>query len=480
MPEPKLTFSLQGDNLNIDEGYNLPKYTILVGKNNSGKSRLVVAFYRKIPVNDQAHLPVFYISPERFGELSRSSSIEDENFTNRHGRDQQKLKNQSSDFITDALSSFNGLVAQINRPPVKRTTRLKILAALNNKINGIEFSYTTSDEHTGSNFLVNGRPPNPQTDMFSSGTNQIIALMTQVMYFVYSKRYAEDAYLLLDEPDVHIHPDLQIEFIKFVVDVTKATRHKVIIATHSSSIISGFSSEEDVYIATKKTDELIFSHLNNQIQQLLPALGSHSLSHAFNKAPLLLVEGEDDQMVWQYAVRHSTKKLNFHLVEAGSKDKLTEYENLVNQIALQLFDHPIAYEIRDRDYDANGVLGPETIDDKGVVKRAKLRCKEIENLILSNEVLAELGYANWESAQSRLVGTDFEGIDRYSVDLESGIYKLLKLLKDDNSKSWEVLVGRSIGKRLTNITELKAVNGSIFHMLGEKISSWMEQIPSRS
>ena len=75
---------------------------------------------------------------------------------------------------------------------------------------------------------------------------------------------------------------------------------------------------------------------------------------------------------------------------------MKKYEFLINQIASQLFDDPRVYEIRDRD----NVIG--NLEDKGCISRSFLDCNEIENLILSNEVLKELGYSSLDEALSVL------------------------------------------------------------------------------
>ena len=54
------------------------------------------------------------------------------------------------------------------------------------------FSYTDSSESTPFHFKINDKYINPNSDKFSSGTNQIIALMTSVMYFLYSNKYKKD------------------------------------------------------------------------------------------------------------------------------------------------------------------------------------------------------------------------------------------------------------------------------------------------
>jgi predicted ATP-dependent endonuclease of OLD family len=497
MALPSLKFTIDANqNLTINDGFVLPKFTVLVGKNNSGKSWLLKSINQKLQVGSEPY-SVYYVSPERFGALERNTNLEDASFSNTFARDQEKLKNQSGDFITEAISKFNGLIAQLNRSP-KKTKKIReiFLKNLNNKIPSIVFSYTNSTESTPFHFKINDKYINPNSDKFSSGTNQIIALMTSVMYFLYSNKYAKDAVLLLDEPDVHIHSDLQSEFVSFLVDVTKNTKHKIVIATHSSSIISGFVNLNNAYIGIRDNAsfKIDFYKIDSYVRNLLPSLGSHSLSHTFNKSPILLVEGEDDELVWQHAVRNSGKDklIKFHIINTESKNEMKKYEKLISNIASKLFDSPTVYEIRDGD-NSSGVL-----NDIDFIKRSKLNCNEIENLILSNEVLAELGYATYSEALLKLkngyttcrfqnnanhtssckvckVVTDLsnDSFNRFTAELKDSENTILPILKPENRLSWEVLVGKAIGKNISQKTTLTSIEGSIYNMLGEKISSWI-------
>lgn len=472
MGSPILKFGFENGKIKISEDFLLPKYTILVGKNNIGKSLLLQELYRTLQESQEPY-EAYYISPERFGGFERNSSLEDRGYMNRLAEDKNKLDNQSAYFISDAISNFNGLIGRLLRSPSDTKSILdSLLEHLNNKVVGLEFSYTNHLDNTPVHFKINGNYFDSGKDKFSSGTIQIIALMMSVMYFLYSNKYTKNAVLLLDEPDVHIHSDLQYQFIKFLISVIKDKDHKVFIATHSSSIISGFENEPDAYIATKKVNSVEFLQINDSVRDILPALGAHSLSYVFNKAPLLLIEGGDDFSVWNHAIRKSKGKIKFHLVEVGGVSHFTEYENLISSIAPQLFDNPKAFEIRDADLGEDGKLKKD-LADVSFLKRSYLNCREIENLILSNEVLKILGVTSWEEAIGKIQAQPrYQKFDRYTEKIDKE-YELIGFLSKENSKSWEQLVGEAIGNNISKKDELINVDGSIFFMLGSKISNWI-------
>ena len=48
--------------------------------------------------------------------------------------------------------------------------------------------------------------------------------------------------LIIDEPEVHLHPKWQLEYVKVIVEICKIYDSKVIITTHSPYIIDAFET----------------------------------------------------------------------------------------------------------------------------------------------------------------------------------------------------------------------------------------------
>ncbi|MFZ5500605.1 MAG: hypothetical protein ACOY58_01655, partial [Candidatus Micrarchaeota archaeon] len=55
--------------------------------------------------------------------------------------------------------------------------------------------------------------------------------------------------------------------------------------------------------------EFDFRAISDLYRKILPVFGAHPLSNVFNRAPILLVEGEDDERIWQQAVRTARGRL---------------------------------------------------------------------------------------------------------------------------------------------------------------------------
>ncbi len=48
----------------------------------------------------------------------------------------------------------------------------------------------------------------------------------------------EKRLMLIDEPDAHIHPDLQVRFADFLVGVAERFDVQVVVATHSTTLLA--------------------------------------------------------------------------------------------------------------------------------------------------------------------------------------------------------------------------------------------------
>lgn len=112
----------------------------------------------------------------------------------------------------------------------------------------------------------------------------------QTMWFL--ARVARDATIVLDEPDVYLHADLQRKLIKVIEGLNF---RQSIIATHSSEIIGDVPFQNVTVI--QKSDRVSRPAVNaGQIQDALRGMGSlHSiqLSKVAQRGLILFVEGDD-------------------------------------------------------------------------------------------------------------------------------------------------------------------------------------------
>lgn len=116
-----------------------------------------------------------------------------------------------------------------------------------------------------------------------------LQMWLQIIWFI--SRCPNEATIVLDEPDVYMHPDLQRKILKIVQKRFK----QVIIATHSVEIISGVEPYQIVTV-DKKTRKMRYASNYRAVQEVITNLGSdHNLSlvRLGNAKKCIFVEGKD-------------------------------------------------------------------------------------------------------------------------------------------------------------------------------------------
>ena len=287
----------------------------------------------------------------------------------------------------------------------------------------------------------------------SSGESELLALATEILFFAQSS--GEHKLLLLDEPDVHLHPDLQQKLIRFMCKLAKDHGFKVALATHSTAIIGAFDNDDDVKIVpvlSRNQNSFTAFERDDVARAILPIFGSHPLSTQFHRCSPLLVEGDDDRRVFDQVVRSSQGRIVFAPCPVGTVNQMAAWEGWLNSFLPAIYDQPRAYSLRDLD-DAP----MPAIDDNGCVIRMRLNCRSIENILVCDESLSLCGHdsvsfrqsleiwiANWpsHSATPEIAALleNFGNRRTHRIkDVRNVIVGLLGI-----SKPWEVHVGQLI------------------------------------
>jgi ABC-type branched-subunit amino acid transport system ATPase component len=440
----------------IEELVNNAKFTVLLGKNGAGKSTLL----RNIDSLGQFNTK--YISPERGGTLKYDPNVDLNMSNNDQWMINDRRKNRTEQFRQQSTAQFRNLevmvLREIEKDLNKRQDASYTFDTILNHIN--ELLPKINLERADRGFEIsNIQNQKVAEDSISSGESELISLSIEVL--VLSRSNQENKVLLLDEPDVHLHPDLQHKFIEFVEKIAIEGNFKVVLATHSTAIVGAFGEGADlqiVPITDKDQTDYSFFKYDPICHEILPVFGAHPLSSHFNRTPVLLVEGEDDKRVFEQIMRSSQGKIRFSPCIVGTVTKMTEWEKWLDTFLPSIYDTPIAYSIRDLDDSSQA-----NIDDIGCVIRTRLNCYAIENLLLSNESLQTHGYSNeefcskmkqWEELNPKHQTTEALKTLRENFgqrrttkikDLRNIVLALL-----GTSKPWEVLVGQLIVSNLAN------------------------------
>lgn len=120
-------------------------------------------------------------------------------------------------------------------------------------------------------------------------TGHGLQMWLQTMWFLV--RHSKTKTLILDEPDVYMHADLQRKLIRLLKD----NNHQVIIATHSVEIMAEVDPGE-VIIVNKERRTSRFANTLKNVQQVIDHFGGiHNIEMArlWSSRKLIIVEGKD-------------------------------------------------------------------------------------------------------------------------------------------------------------------------------------------
>jgi len=463
---------------------NLNKINILLGKNGCGKSTALKGIDGEI-ITDEIHMYCEYISPERGGYLTHDAGVENTIENNPEWLGNQRRRNQAPGFKQQTIARYKDMELQILREiEIERRNEhayqfKNYLDAINLLLENIEI------RRQGKTFAIYNKETNVivTAENVSSGESELISLAIECIYFQKKKIEHPIKILLLDEPDVHLHPDLQVKLMTFFNLLTSEQEAEffIIIATHSTALLGALegSSAVNVCFMSNKQKVLNFKAITSGYKKFLPVFGAHPLSNIYNEAPVLLVEGEDDERLWQQAIRSSVGKIKLFPCVCDDITQINEYEREIKEVINSVYDNAKAFSLRDRDNNPN-----EDINNDPPIIKLRLRCYSAENLMLSNEVLTFL-HSSWDKMKDD-IGTwlddeknrnhvkfqdMFEFKDSGYNRRDHKIKEIRNLLIGitGTNKAWEVAIGQVIANlHWDEDTDFEA-DGSIFTYLGEKL-----------
>lgn len=470
--------------MNIENvnGYNLKnlnKINILLGKNGCGKSTLLRKVKQSVELLPDTYAKTSYITPERGGALSYEAGLEQNFYRDKNWVANERRGNQQGNFRQQSTAQFSRLERLVLREYERDSSSEKFDVYID-KINSLLDNICI--ERADVSFAILNKESREVLvpDQISSGESELISLGIEVLSFGKECDSSKENILFLDEPDVHLHPDLQVRLMTFLQDLVTTTNATIIISTHSTAILGALNDYEHIHVAfmQKGNKDLAFEGVTDAYKKVLPVFGAHPLSNLFNQAPVLIVEGEDDERIWQKAVRSSAGRIKIYPCSTDEGiSKMKEFEEDAEKIISAVYDSAKAFSLRDKD----DIETTEELNDLPHVVRLRLSCRSAENLILSDEALQSIG-KDWSETQQLfdtwLVSNVSHIHYQNMKDFKDGGYDRkdfsLKEIRNDImgifgiSKPWEVVVGQTVASLKWRVNTDFNKDGGIFSYLGEK------------
>lgn len=431
--------------------------TIVVGRNNAGKSTVVEAL-RLVSIISDRYQNVSYSSLPRWLDLYRGTrgiapSLDNQSFNlervfHRHGDPPAKLTARFSTgasvevFIgprselfgvvrseTGRSISSKGEAQRLDLPtvaalpqvapvrhPEPKLTEDYVRRSLNSALAPLHFrnqillmrehypEFKRISEDTWSSLAVGpvrqiGREPDATVELEIRNEDFVadvswmghgLQMWLQTMWFLARSSGIES--VILDEPDVYMHPDLQRRLIRF----TRSRHPQIIIATHSVEILSE-TEPEDVLVLDKQKRAAQFAADWPEIQQVVAHVGGvHNiqLTRLTHARKCLMVEGEDLALLRRFhdtLFPDSSEPLQsipvFSIGGWGGWDYVVGSSMWIEQT----FSDVRIYCALDRDYHSEEQIKrrKEQAEAKGI-QLVVWHKKEIENYLLVPNAIARL------------------------------------------------------------------------------------------
>lgn len=141
-------------------------------------------------------------------------------------------------------------------------------------------------------------------DMLGSGYEMIFSF---IYSFYLSKQTGKQLILLIDEPELHLHPALQADLVKLLLEYSKSAQ--IIFTTHSALLIKQLFSNSNVktHVLSKNKNDMNVLPIN---QRVLPYVSANEVNY----------------LAFGLATEEYHNELYGHLQEKSEKYKIDEFD----------------------------------------------------------------------------------------------------------------------------------------------------------
>lgn len=180
--------------------------------------------------------------------------------------------------------------------------------------------------------LVVETSSNMQIDLASLGSGYEM-IFSLIYSFYMSKQSGKKLIILIDEPELHLHPNLQEKFVDFILEISKESQ--VILTTHSPLLIKQLAYNKDVKnIVLKKDNEI-----KEFDERKLSYISSNETNYlAFDLATEEYHNELYEALMEQYSTTTKIKRFdNEFFIQQKKEERKYPWEKDPNQVSIHTF-----------------------------------------------------------------------------------------------------------------------------------------------
>ncbi len=273
-------------------------------------------------------------------------------------------------------------------------------------------------------------------DFCSSGSGMMQVL--QILTSIYRYCPINSSIVLLDEPDAHLHANMQTALFYSLREIQKELNIQIIISTHSTSIISAAMPSEIIPISNSPYIEPL-TKLEEVDGMISERIDSYELSKV--KVNGVLVFFEDKNI--DYFLR-CDQVLGYHclaglrtVAKLTGRTKDDKLPFSIKPVLKELLNREVSvFVIRDRDGLSNDIVDTViAIADEAEINYHFLKNYEIESYLLDSElILRALKKLNQGKKLPTLAEIDGEICSALKDTIQLAKYRYTPVLEDNLSK----------------------------------------------
>jgi predicted ATP-dependent endonuclease of OLD family len=250
----------------------------------------------------------------------------------------------------------------------------------------------------------------------SSGEKEIINFLLGIFAL-----NIEGGLLIIDEPELHLHPKWQSLFLDILIELAEVTNNQFILSTHSVSFINKntISNVIRVYRNTKSSNVVAINRSNLiDVKDLLHIINSYNNEKIFFADKVVLVEGKSDKLIFEKLINYylslHDKTEVIEVIEVDGKSNLKKYRKFLESFSIE------NYIIADLDY-------AKTIGDENIKKMFLPNTKKVVEEVATRPSKSLDGQALLKMLERALASGNLE-------DYREDISNLFEYIKSRNTK----------------------------------------------